>query len=249
MAFLTMNYYSRALDTQTDVNIILPEKILSPAVYDQEGKFKCLYLLHGLGDDRSIWLRRTSIERYATKYNLCVVMPSGNRSFYTDMKHGANYYTFISKELPAFIREYFNVSDKREDHFIAGNSMGGYGALKAALRDCDTFSAGAGLSPCGDLKKLTNFNGIFKHIFGEDLNIPEDDDLLCLADKQKDNPNKPRLYITMGKNDFLYENIQELRSKLEANGYDFTYDEAEGGHDWGYWDAHIQEVLEWLING
>lgn len=81
-------------------------------------------MAHGLSDDHSIWLRRTSIERYAAQYGICVVMPCGDKSFYTDMKYGNRYYTYFAKELPGIVREFFHVSDKREDNYIAGLSMG-----------------------------------------------------------------------------------------------------------------------------
>lgn len=97
-----------------------------------------LYLLHGLSDDDSIWLRRTSIERYVAQMGIAVVMPQVHRSFYTDMAAGGQYWTFISEELPALARSFFPLSAKREDNFVAGLSMGGYGALKLGLRKPET---------------------------------------------------------------------------------------------------------------
>lgn len=92
-----------------------------------------LYLLHGLSDNHSCWLRRTAVDRYAEEYGIAVVMPEVQRSFYCDMAHGPAYFTYIADELPQICQRLFRLSDKREDTFIAGNSMGGYGALKAAL--------------------------------------------------------------------------------------------------------------------
>ncbi|MBQ8474958.1 MAG: esterase family protein [Clostridia bacterium] len=251
MAFIKLNFFSEALGMQTEVNVVIPQRsALGEIGIENKAtaeKYKCLYLLHGLSDDHTIWMRRTSIERYASNYGICVVMPCGAKSFYSDMKYGMNYYTYIAKELPRVIRDFFNVSDKREDNFIAGLSMGGYGALKIALRECDSFCAGAGLSPCGDVKSI-GFEAEMRPIFGDELIVPDEDDLLWLADAKKDHPNKPRLFIGIGTNDFLYENVQCLRHKLTENGYDFTYREGPGAHEWGFWDEYIRHALWWMFN-
>lgn len=249
MALIELNMFSQALGMQTQVLVIMPQKFTEGQIgvetKAEDSAYKCLYLLHGLSDDQTIWLRRTSIERYASEYGICVVMPCAGRSFYCDTAYGASYYTFIAKELPMRMREFFHVSGKREDNFVAGLSMGGYGALKIALREPEQFCAGAGLSPCGDLS-YSSFTDLMHIIFGGDQ-VPENDDLMCLAKKQKDNPNKPRLFMAIGKDDFLYESCQPLRKLLEAD-YDFTYYEEAGiGHSWVFWDAQIQQVLKWMF--
>lgn len=248
MALVNLHFFSEALGMQTEVMVILPQKSTAGqiGIANNTGNnaYKCLYLLHGLSDDQTIWMRRTSIERYASQYGICVIMPCGGKSFYCDTAYGMKYYQYIAKELPQRIREFFHVSHKREDTYVAGLSMGGYGALKMALRDPETFCAGAGLSPCGDLQNR-NFDDLLINIFGS-TQVPEEDDLLKLADKQKDRPDKPRLYMAIGTADFLYDNCQPLRKKLEAN-YDFTYYEEAGiGHTWEFWDAQIQQVLKWI---
>ncbi len=251
MALITLNFYSEALGMQTEALVVMPQKgnygEIGIDSNVQAGPYKCLYLLHGLSDDHTIWLRRTSIERYATYYGICVVMPRADRSFYSDMKHGLAYYTHIAKELPKVIREYFNISAKQEDNFIAGLSMGGYGALKIGLRECGSFAACAGLSPCGDIKSLEGFNSAFRPIFGDDINIPNEDDLLYLCESKKNEPNRPRVYIGIGTDDFLYNNVRPVCEKLNECGYDFTYRESKGSHTWEFWDEYIQYVLKWML--
>ena len=105
-----------------------------------------LYLLHGLSDDHTAWLRYTSIERYATARGLAVVMPAVHRSFYADEAHGHAYWHFVSEELPAIVAAFFRLSERREDTFVAGLSMGGYGALKLGLHHPERFAAVASLS-------------------------------------------------------------------------------------------------------
>ena len=249
---MNLKFYSEALGMQTEVYVVIPQRQTSGeigvATKAEDQKYKCLYLLHGLSDDHSIWLRRTSIERYASEYGICVVMPAAAKSFYTDMKYGMKYFTYIAKELPRVIREFLNVSDKREDTFIAGLSMGGYGALKIGLRQCDTFCAAAGLSPVAELIYDEAHRELYLPIWGESNYLPKEDNLFYLVEKQNDNPNRPRLYIGIGTDDFLYPGVQRLKKKLDGMDFDFTYRESEGrAHTWDFWDEYIQYVLEWML--
>lgn len=250
MAFLELNIFSESLGTHQVVNVVMPQGSTNGEIgigNGSSGSTKCLYLLHGLSDNHSIWLRRTSVERYAQEYGICIVMPFGDRSFYTDMKHGGKYYTYIAKELPKILSSMLNISNKREDNFIAGLSMGGYGALKIGLRECERFSAAAGLSSVADMNGFKElFKDDFVNIFGEDMIIPEDDDLLALAEKYNENPKKPRIFMGVGTEDWLYGANQKLKAKFEALDYDYTYRESSGVHNWVFWDEYIQYVLEWL---
>lgn len=251
MALIDLKFYSEALGVQTSVYVVLPQRSAKGEIgidgaYNTE-KYKCIYLLHGLSDDHSIWLRRTSIERYAAKYGVCVVMPYGGRSFYTDMKYGEKYYTYITEELPDRICEFFNVSADRKDNFIAGLSMGGYGALKAALRNPDKYCAVAGMSSVADIRSR-KFDEILKPIFGESDGILDEDDLFCLAENTDKNELKPRVYMCVGTDDFLYDDNLKLKEKFELLEYDFTYVESKGAHNWEFWDEYIKYVLEWMLS-
>lgn len=252
MAFANLKFFSESLGMQTEVYVVIPQKSAKGEIgivnNGSQEKYKCLYLLHGLSDDHSIWLRRTSIERYAADYGIVVVMPCAAKSFYTDMKYGMKYYTYIAKELPQIIREFFNVSAKREDNFVAGLSMGGYGALKIGLRECEHFCAAAGLSPCTDINKRSDQRGdLFQAIFGEKDAVPKEEDLFWLVEHVNTNPKKPRLYVGIGTEDFLYEENVRFRKKVESLDYDFTYRESAGIHDWAFWDEYIQYVLKWMF--
>ncbi len=252
MAFCQMNLFSEALGVQTTVNVIVPQQSTGGEIGVENNakkeKYKCLYLLHGLSDDHTIWMRRTSIERYAQKYGICVVMPFGGKSFYTDMKHGEKYYTYIARDLPRLMQEFFNISKKREDNFIAGLSMGGYGALKIGLKRSDAFCAAAGLSSVADIKEATKlFPDALKPVFGDELSVPENEDLLVIAGEQNKNPLKPRIYMGVGTEDFLYEDNQKLRKEFESLDYDYTYKESAGTHSWEFWDEYIQYVLKWMF--
>lgn len=250
MALIDLKFFSEALGVQTSVYVIIPQKSSAGEIgVDGKGgneKYKCLYLLHGLSDDHSIWLRRTSIERYAAKYGICVVMPYGGRSFYTDMKYGEKYFTYITEELPMRISEFLNVSDKREDTFIAGLSMGGYGALKAALSKPEKYCAAAGMSSVTDIKER-QFDDLMKPIFGDPIVIEDKDDLFSLAEKTAKAIDKPQIYMCVGFEDFLYEQNVKFKNKLNSLGYELTYAESKGNHNWDFWDEYIQYILEWMF--
>jgi len=250
MALINLNFFSQTLGMQTEVLVAIPQRSVVGQIgienKAEEKKYKCLYLLHGLSDDQTIWLRRTSIERYAAEYGICVVMPCAHKSFYTDMKYGNKYYTYIAKELPGIIREFFNVSEKREDNFLAGNSMGGYGALKIALRNGDTFSAAAGLSSVAHIR-CNLFTDVKIPIFGEELQIPDEEDLFWLAQEHNNDANKPRIYMVVGTEDYLYQDNVRLKESFQGLDYDYTYVEEAGDHCWEFWDKHIPNVLKWLM--
>ncbi len=246
--FITMRVYSEALGEQTIVNVILPQ---GPTLGEigvesaqRPSELKCLYLLHGLSDDETIWSRRTSIERYAVKYGICVVMPRGGKSFYSDEKYGNKYYTFIAKELPKLIEDTFPVSSKREDRYVGGNSMGGYGALKIALTEEGRYAAAFGLSLVADIHSH-HFTPHLHNIFGGP--IPDHADLFKLADAHEHDAVKPRLYVTTGTGDFMYDDIVRLDKHMQTKDYDYTYVETDGLHCWELWDETVQTSIEWML--
>lgn len=212
-----------------------------------------LWLLHGLSDDHSIWLRRTSIERYVATLPLAVVMPAVHRSFYTDMAQGLPYWTFISEELPRIVRSFFPISARRRDNFVAGLSMGGYGAFKLALSHPDRFAAAASLSGALDVVEICSNphpnRAEFLRIFGPPKRLARSsNDLFDLARRlaRRRGP-KPRLFQCCGQADFLYAMNLRFRDHALALGLDLTYEEHPTfGHDWAYWDLMIQRVLSWL---
>ncbi|MBP5209103.1 MAG: prolyl oligopeptidase family serine peptidase [Clostridia bacterium] len=253
MALFKMYFFSEALGMQSSVLAVIPQKSAAGQIGIENksdgGQYKVLYLLHGLSDDETIWLRRTSIERYAARYGIAVIMPNGHRSFYCDMKYGGNYYDYITRELPFRVHEFFHLSDKREDTYIAGLSMGGYGALKAALREPDKYAMAAGLSAVTDMRGFTEQrSGALASIFGNE-DVPPEDDLFYLARKGMDRDVKPKLYIGCGRQDMLYSENQDFVAELKKDGYDVTYRESDGNHTWEFWDEYILYVLEWMLGG
>ena len=160
MSLIHWDFRSEVLDLSTSTCVILPDPpIWKGGIPRSRGEYRLptLYLLHGLSDDHTTWLRRTSIERYVAPMDLAVVMPAAHRSFYTDMAGGVKghrYWTFISEELPALARWFFPLSDASEDNFVAGLSMGGYGAYKLALSHPSKYAAAASLSGALNVARL-----------------------------------------------------------------------------------------------
>lgn len=250
MAFIQFHFFSEALQMQTEAYIIMPQKQTRGQIGLQtkntNEKYKCLYLLHGLSDDHTAWMRHTAIERYAEKYGICVVMPCVHRSFYLDLPGTRNYYTFVSQELPGVMREFFNVSDKKEDNFVAGLSMGGYGALKMAMREHGRFSAAVALSSATEM--LTPERLAFgKQLLGTVETVSENDDLFCLATELVKQNDKPRLFIAVGKDDYMHPENIRLKEHMNSLGLEFTFIEDEGNHTWEFWDKYIQIGLEWMF--
>ncbi|WP_427910828.1 alpha/beta hydrolase family protein [Pediococcus parvulus] len=248
MSINKISYYSDTLKKITNVTIIIPET--SNTVSDT---FPVLWLLHGLGGDNSVWLRRTSIEEYdADKYQIAVIMPDAQRSFYTDMSFGGDYWTYITQELYTKIYSTFPLSPLRENNFICGASMGGYGALKWALTYPEKFSAVAALSPVLDLRDFETrellskkeFAGIFH---GKDLE--KGPLVISWLIKQYNLTSSSKLSVltASGTKDFLLNQNQAFSSifqnKFKRN---YTWMKTEGAHDWNLWRPQLKKVMEWL---
>lgn len=246
------DFFSEVLGISTSMYVILPQATntqIGMQGKTQKEKHPVLYLLHGLSDDHTIWLRRTSIERYVAPLGIAVVMPAVNRSFYTDMVCGYRYWTFISEELPILARSFFPLSDAREDNFVAGLSMGGYGAFKLGLRCPHKFCAAASLSGCFDFGSLdTEIHGELQNIFGDSKIIAgSENDLFYLAGKLAGSEGlKPKLYQCCGTEDSLNGENHKFFNFCRELPLDLTYEEEPGEHEWGYWDKKIRRVLEWL---
>ena len=254
MALLHCHFFSDVLGLSCSMDVVLPQA--TSQQIGMEGRagrerFPVLYLLHGLSDDHTIWQRRTSIERYVADLGLAVVMPAVERSFYTDMAHGLRWWTFISEELPSLCQRFFPLSDRREDTFVAGLSMGGYGAFKLALRHPERYAAAASLSGALDMAALASADDHgpdIELVYGDPAAVAgSDHDLLHLASVvAASDARKPLLYQWCGTDDFLYPVNLAFRDRAQSLGLPLTYTDGPGDHQWKHWDEHIQHVLAWL---
>lgn len=259
MAFLQVNFFSSVLGMCTAMNVILPQTtstrgLIGVDTADADVTYPVLYLLHGMSDDHTIWSRRTSIERYADERGIAVVMPTTELGWYTNMKHGRQWRSFIGEELPAICHDFFpRISQKREDTYIAGLSMGGYGAYALAMTYPGQYSAAAALSAAFlPLRFGRDTEPFWQDIFGTMSEYTGgENDLIALSSRLvREGAPLPRLYMWCGTEDGLYSQNIAMRDHLNKLGWeDFTYEESAGNHNWRCWDEKIQTVLAWLHAG
>lgn len=266
MAIFECNLFSKMLYSSVRVNVILPtpdssaEFFGTTTKYPEPGeKFQTLYLLHGFSADYTDWQRFSRIESYAQQKHLAVVLASANNSSYTDLPYGGQYFQFFTEELPRLVQAIFPLSEKREDNFVAGLSMGGFGSLKMALLCPEKYAAAASLSGGlgnrrPDAPKSTNhpnlpsdryrYNQYGEHMEYFDEN--KDDLTVVLKNAVRDNVDLPKLYVCCGTEDFAYPNSVAFRDLAASLGVDLTYAEGPGVHDFDFWDPYIRKILDWL---
>ena len=235
MAFCVLHYYSDALKKQTAVNVLLPD----PSI---PGPYAVMLLLHGLSDDHTCWTRWSSIERHVEGWPLIVAMPDGGRSFYCDAEEGYAYGTAIGTELPELLKAYFPTSGK---WCVSGLSMGGYGAIKLALRHPNRFVSGHSMSGALGFAHSRDFaesagDAEFRRIVGgKPRGGPHDLHALSASLKAP----RPNLLIDCGVEDFLIDDNRAFHGHLQSLGIEHEYQEYPGAHTWAYWDEHVQEGL------
>lgn len=250
--------FSQTLGMETGLTVVIPNRLKNHKHY------RCAYLLHGLSGSNTDWTNYSLLPVYADDYDIIFIMPEVGRSFYADMKYGLKYFSYITEELPEIIKNVFNISAKREETAIIGNSMGGYGALRCGLSKpeqygyCCAFS-----SPCLFLKEsmdtqkadgyaeLKAVHGEqlltdFKAIFGDELTWSSDYEILELAKKVRLNPEKPKIYCACGTEDFLHSENARFSSAMGFIYNDFTYEEWTGKHDWLFFNEALKRALQFI---
>jgi len=236
MAHISAKIRANSLGFSTPIEMVFPQNT-NPQ--------KVLYLLHGMGDDSSTWIRNTRIESYATKHNYVVIMPEVQRSFYTDMVYGSSYFTYVTQELPQICEALFNIKHERTTTFVAGLSMGGYGALKCGLSRPDFYEACASFSGAVDppalLPRIQQDSANLKNltaILGPDFHFPDDANLFRLSEKVAALPpqEKPSVLVTCGDADFLLEDNRRFDIHMKNQDIPYKYMEWSGEHTWDFWE-------------
>lgn len=253
---LHCDFYSPVLRRNTHINVILP----TPNEPDEKmpENLKVLYLLHGLHGDETSWLHFSNIERYANDAGIAVVIPGVGNSFYQNMAHGEDFHTYVTEELYKFVQGLFPVSKRREDTFMAGLSMGGYGAFYLGLSCPEKYGAIASFSGAVDVGfRYTPVNlgdapmpFYVDNCFGDPAKIAGSDrDVFTLFEKAKAKGILPRMYQSCGTADFLYGMNVAANKKLTEMGAEITWRETPGiDHVWDFWDSEIRWLLKnWLL--
>jgi len=209
MIFMQCHFSSDMIGNKTSINVLLPRRRTLE-------KLPTLYLLHGYSDDHTVWMRHTSIERYAEMYQIAVIMPDVQRSFYCDIRNQqrGRYWQYVNNELIDLTRRMFPLSDKREDTYVAGLSMGGFGAFKLALNCPETFTAAASLSGALDVELMLERESMDRNELGMYIeSIPSVrgsvNDLFAAAKKANALASavKPRLYHVAARRIFCTRTI------------------------------------------
>lgn len=245
MALMELRYFSRALQKQTAATVLFPET-------NTDGPFPVFYLLHGLSDDHTIWQRRTSIERYVQDLPLIVVMPDGGRGFYCDAVAGMAWETALVRDLVSLVDKMFPTIAEREGRCIGGLSMGGYGAVKLALRHPEMFCSAnshSGALGFAHWNLSTDPDNAFAVEFARVIGTESaggPNDLFALADRLGPGA-KPAIRIDCGIADFLLDANRAFHAHLTEIKYPHEYEEFPGAHEWSYWDEHIREALDFHL--
>lgn len=247
MAWITTTFRSKTLNMPIEAEILVPQA----GVWGMEQKdnYKVIVLLHGMYNDRTEWLFKSDIFNCVKDKPVLVFMPSGKNSFYINTYNGYNYMDFITKEIPEFIKRHFKVSDRKEDWMIAGESMGGFGAMVCGLNAGDIYGNIGALSGAYDIKYMMSENG-FK---GADMVFGKDCETVLKSSvnpfwqcHRVDEANRPRIFMCCGKQDELIDVNVDLYDELKPE-YDVIFSQDEGGHSFQYWNGVLPQLVSWFM--
>lgn len=249
------DFSSDLLRTKINMQFIVPEHFDAP--------YRVVYLLHGLHGNQGSWTDNSMLPLYSKKYNAVFVMPEAGRSFYFDLKYGRKYFTFISDELPKIVKNTFNISSQREDTAVIGYSMGGNGALKLALskpeqygfcgaisaaciyfgpvldnvrKNIDSFKFGDAIESEETLKDIKNY-------FSVNLEYDLNTDIPNLSKIFSYDKTKLKIYSACGIEDSLRKENLKLNEDMKNAGFDFTYEEWQGNHEWDFFNEALKKTL------
>lgn len=264
MATGKFSFYSLSLNRSTSFNIVLPNDlppIMKQGNKNYEREMKTLILLHGFSGTDDDWVIQGNAATLAGMYNMAVITPNGYNSFYLDKEATGNQYgTFIGQELLDYCIRTFGLSDKKEDTFIGGYSMGGFGALHVALQFPDRFSKVMALSSAliihqiAGMKEDAAFDGManyqyYRDAFGDldKLEETENNPEVLVRNLKAAGKSIPDIYMAIGTEDFLYQNNQQFLAFLKEEDVTVTYEEGPGNHDFDFWSKYAIKGIEWML--
>jgi putative tributyrin esterase len=262
MATMEINFFSKSLKKIVTLTALVPvDSFVSPEdnACIPEGGFKSLYLLHGFSGTFSDWLTGSNIQELSLEHKIAVFMPScGNNFYLDDMERSELYQQFAGEELVEMTRLLFPLSHKREDTFIGGLSMGGFGAIHTGFAYPETFGRIIALSSALIIHNIAGISADFKDhvadynyyraVFGdlnhlvESTNNPETLLDMLLHDKKK----VPKIFMACGTEDFLIKENRAFHDFLNSRNIDHTYFESTGIHNWAFWNEYIGKAVKWL---
>jgi len=262
MSLIQMELHSECLTRKATINVILPE--LSEERRLENGKYPVLWLLHGATDDQTVWQRYTGLELYAQKRGIAVVMPAVEISFYTNTD-GGRYFDYVTEELPRMLCQYFPISPKREDNFIAGMSMGGHGTMKLGFSRPGQYAA-MGIFSCANFIDLMGAGNMIEGGMRQPLNFvrwqvfgTDDGDLTKVHGTEHDNrylarlasesgKPLPKIFGCCGTQDGCHDAEKADLAYFASlpNPYDVTFFDSVGVHYFDFWDEWLKVFIQWL---
>lgn len=263
MALLHVTYFSQALAGQSEFYLALPNDV-PPFMAAENPRYqrdmKTLVLLHGYSGGAADWVTGSSVQNLALQYNMALIMPNGRNSFYLDREAtGEQYATFVGEELPGYVRKTFGLSAKREDTFIGGYSMGGFGALHTGLAYSHNYSKIAALSSALIIHQLKELSpeaaapmanyAYYAQTFG-DLKTAEERECnpeVLIRGKLERGEPLPGIFLACGTEDMLVETNRAFRDFLRENGVSAEYHESAGMHDWKFWNQYLEPAIRWML--
>lgn len=236
-----MTFYSEQLRMMTSINVIIPDH--------PNGTGNVLLLLHGLGDDENAWLAQTNIIDYASREQITIIMPNGSRSYYTNEVQGPKYFDFVGREVLQRCQKWFNLPTDRTHTFVAGISMGGFGALKLGLVYPETFCKIFALSAMPDIIASWQANPArdswYQRLFGSPDQITNSiNDIGYLIKQQQ--YNTPAIWQFCGRDDPFFEMNVQLAQQIKNQQIHHDFVTVSGGHEWLLWDKAIEMVLKMI---
>ena len=252
MAKLKIDLHLNSLQRQGSFEMILPNDM----PVDSGRPLKTVFHLHGYTGKAESWVP----EELVAKYNIAVVSPNGENSFYLNgLSSGHNFASLVGEELVDYVRRTFGIAQRPEDTYIMGISMGGFGALRTALAYPEVFGKAAGMSAAlivhdiahmkeGDSNPMANY-AYYRECFGdletveESRNNPE----TLVKELKAAGKKLPEIYMCCGTEDFLIENNRAFHRFLEEQDVPHQYFESPGIHDGKFWAEYAPKVIEWMF--
>lgn len=261
MATIQLTLLSQTLQRSMHVSVFYPAEVNGGRVNG------VITLLHGHSNNDREWMMYSSACRYASDNGYVLICPSADNSFYHDHVYGGAYYTWLTQELPEQLDRLFHLPAEREKNFIAGLSMGGYGALRVALNHPERYAACGSFSGALDINLLLLAGKLpflpretrkfaqetFRPVFGRMLRLPKNANIFALTKRHAALPKEQqlRIYCSCGKQDDTMEILAQNRKyqKFAATlPLDYTYREWDGVHEWSFWDTCLAEFIGFIQN-
>lgn len=246
MNIQSINIPSQCLKRDVPVNIVLPE---TPS-----GKW--LLLLHGYGGNENEWIKKSNIVDLAQEYGIVLCAPSCGNNYYLDVQEPMG--CFLGKELPAFIAKNFPISLKRQDSYIAGVSMGGFGSLMIGARYNDVYSKIVAFGGAFIIHDIAIGNpaivggadiNYFRRVFGDFSTLEGSErDPLSHVQKAVCENRMGSIRLLCATSDILYRSNNRIYEDLKRMGVSVDLLSAPGAHNWSAWAPYLKVMVDWLVN-